>query len=154
MQRVQSKNVMLRQIKLTNGEEIICKLLNTEDSKETGEILVNDCLRLQKIDLNRNVQYHTFRPCMIMKDEVADVISINTMHIVAMCIPSIELKTQFKLALRDIKESANEKEHYSLDDWMKKLDEMQTATEYDMIDDGDSNGKVISLADYNKDKLH
>ena len=128
MQRVQSKNVMLRQIKLTNGEEIICKLLNTEDSKETGEILVNDCLRLQKIDLNRNVQYHTFRPWMIMKDEVADVISINTMHIVAMCIPSIELKTQFKLALRDIKESANEKEHYSLDDWMKKLDESQTAT--------------------------
>lgn len=142
---------MLRQMKLTNGEEIICKIIQGAE-EGSDEILVQNCLKLTRMEMAKNVSYHSFRPWMIMKDEVTDIVSVNSYHIVAMCIPGEEMKRQYKSAIKELKEVAAEREHYSLEEWYNKLEAAEESFE-DALNDSDGR-KVISLSDYNKDKLH
>ena len=144
---------MIRQFKMTNGEEIICKILS-EPEGESDEMIVNNCLKLYRIDMSRDVAYHSFRPWMFMKDDLTDAVSINTYHIVAATIPSKEMQVQYKEALYELKLAAKNKETYSLEDFMNKFNNLQNEDKraYDFSDDSDGN-KVI---DFNsaKDKLH
>jgi|TARA_B100000035_G_scaffold308238_1_gene312592 hypothetical protein len=140
---------MLRQIKLTNGEEIICNIVDggSKDS-ETDELLISHCLRLTKVEFNKSISYHSFRPWLIMKDDVTDIISLNGYHIVAMAIPSEDMKQQWKNAVKEFKEMESDRRTYSMDEWMDRLER----NELEYNDSGQDN--VVSLYDYNKDKLH
>ena len=135
---------MLRQFKLSNGDEIIAKIVSQPD--EGDEIMVSNVLKLTRVDMTRQITYHSFRPWMVMKDDVGDIISLNAFHVVAVAIPTEEMKIQYKEAVIELREMEAEKQTCSVDEWYNKL---KNAGPNDSDD-----GNVISLYDYNKDKLH
>lgn len=144
---------MIRQFKMTNGEEIICKILS-EPEGESDEMIVNNCLKLYRIDMTRDVAYHSFRPWMFMHDDLTDAIALNTYHIVAATIPSKEMKAQYIEALRELKIAAKNKETYSLEDFMNRFNDIQNQDNFTNNFPDDSDGNKIIDFNSAKDKLH
>lgn len=136
----------LKQLKLANGEEVICDVVEEYDE----ELLVKQALRLFKIELNAYTSYYTFRPWMIMKEDLDDIVLINPYHIVGACVPSSDLVLQYEHAIENIMSDEDDDQQ----DVKERLKAMMEEDEIDPYGDLDSSSNVISLFSFDKDKLH
>ena len=122
----------IKQIKLTNGDEIICDIV--EEYEE--EMIVRKVLKLLKVEISSYTAYYTFRPWMTMKNNIEEVILINPYHIICAANPSPELYAQYEAAVA------------TFDD-----EEEQENEESENIQ-RDSDTNVISIFKFEKDKMH
>lgn len=156
----------IKQFKLTNGEEILCEVLQWEDHGDI-EILVRKAMRLILLENHEGVKYYAFRPWMVYQENNDDLIIINTDHIVGMGYPTRSLLIQYNEACADMDEMHNQREmeyeeKYGKESRMSASEKMQQNSEVagdkleayiermGMYDSGSSN--VISIFD--KSKLH
>jgi len=90
-----------KQFKLTNGDEMICELV--EDSDEDNvEIVVRKAMKIiVSDDLDAGVRYYTLKPWVSFQDHTNDLVVINSMHVVAEAIPSEIILPYYKSAIKD-----------------------------------------------------
>lgn len=130
-----------KQMMMSNGDEIICEVL----AQESDEIIARRCLRVVSMDLGPSAIYYSFKPWMMMKDDVDDPISINAFHAIGICIPESKMLKHYKHALNSIRNSHKEAEDM---EYIAKYEQMYD----DEIIDDEEDSNVVPLFD--RDKLH
>jgi hypothetical protein len=134
-----------RQFKLSNGDEIICEIVQwPEDSEE--EMIIRKAMELKSHDDDgRGIRYYNFRPWVTMQDDTDGFLSLNYAHILAEVIPSDRMLKHFFEAV----ENANltpEEIQAKVDEYFQKL---QT-----MVEESDSDFSNVIEFNPDRNKLH
>ncbi len=160
----------LRQFKLTNGDEILCEVVQWHNEEEL-ELVIRKPMKLQYGDSkDGNVRYYAFRPWMVYGESPDELIILNGHHVVGICEPSPPLVYQWKEAVEDMTSLHEErmKEHAEtvgekkptmtdrMKEFLKEASEaerkvLQQLEESQSDSDGDSN---ILMFDPSKRTLH
>lgn len=115
----------LRQFKLTNGDEIVCEIM--EDLEL--DLVIRFALRLTTISSEDNKLYYIFKPFMVYQTNQNNVITLNTSHIMGAAIPDDDLLPQYFSAVdmlkRDTSERKEEEIESLFDDLFSRLDSDQ-----------------------------
>ena len=89
-----------RQFKLSNNQEIICKILEW-DNEDTSAIIVKDVLEIAVSDDPRSgTRYIGFKPWLTHTGGIESVLTVNSNHIVAEMIPTKALMVNYKKTLK------------------------------------------------------
>jgi hypothetical protein len=104
----------LRQLKLTNGEEIVCEVVGPDVIKFPLKILMVD-------DPSIGYRYFTFRPWMTYLDNPDVEVFLNYDHVISEVIPSESLIEQYKSSLNNLTTTQ------SVDDLRSKIEERMKA---------------------------
>ena len=136
------------QLKLTNGEEIICELLelaDDDDLDEDFEVVARNCLKIVTSDMGRDRILCMLKPWMSFQDAIGNnLASINPQHIISRCIPSEELMEQYQKATFDDEEDNDKLTKQDLldaADWMNRLG---ITKDYEILD---SDMNIIQFPD-------
>ena len=106
----------LKQFKLTNDEEIICEVLETEDNPG-AEVVVRKVLKLMCIDdYDRNVRYYSFKPWMSFTDDIDGLQTLSLGHIVGQMNPSVTLALHYAQAVKEVESGIKTSRVLNLDD--------------------------------------
>ena len=167
----------LRQFKLTNGDEILCEVVQWHNEEEL-ELVIRKPMKLQYGDSkDGNVRYYAFRPWMVYQEQESDLLVLLAKHVIAIAIPIEPLLVQYRAAVSNMHDIGNQRlqgseKDMSLDqlqeytrETMKKLkDTMADLDEFSMEldnmpslrdafdDDSDGGGNVIDL--FTKKTIH
>ena len=92
----------LKHFKLTNGDELVCDVLEWND-ENTDEIVISKALKLvQMDDPDTGIRYFSFRPWMLLQENLNDIQILNGAHIVAEANPTNKMLTQYMLVYDEI----------------------------------------------------
>ena len=168
----------LKQLKLANDEEIICEVMN-EPTEEEPDLVIRKVLKLMCVDdYERNVRYYSFKPWMSFTEDVSDLQTLNTLHIVGQMNPSTDLAVHYAQALKEAENSGKGRKSLNLDEVLSEIDidemseeEMDSYLDYKfaeknkddikdtlraIADDDSSDSNIIrfKLKDKDKDTMH
>lgn len=137
----------VKQIKMVNGDEIICEILEElEDDLVVRYCLLIDKFRAQSNDTEQyTTTLYVLKPWMTYVEHKDEVITINAYHCMALSNPHIELLKQYELALSRIVDMANEE--------IREKDLVQL----DLFEESDHQNKNVVTLSFNKtskNKLH
>lgn len=132
-----------KQMIMSNGDEIICEILAQQDD----EIIARKALRVISYEMSPSAIYYSFKPWMLLKDDLFDPISINAFHTIGMCVPEKKMMKNYKYALKGI--IATHKEEQETEE-MAKYETFSEVNEEVLEEDEETN--VVPLFD--RDKLH
>jgi|TARA_B100001093_G_scaffold289776_1_gene276736 hypothetical protein len=137
----------VKQIKMVNGDEIICEILEElEDDLVVRYCLLIDKFRAQSNDTEQyTTTLYVLKPWMTYVEHKDEVITINAYHCMALSNPHTELLKQYELALSRIVDMANEE--------IREKDLVQL----DLIGESDHQNKNVVTLSFNKiskNKLH
>lgn len=93
-----------KQFKLTNGDEMVCELVSTDDdSGSTADVIVRRAMKIVVTDdLEENIRYYTLKPWMSFMDDTTDLVALNSVHIVGEATPSETIMLHYAAALADV----------------------------------------------------
>tara|TARA_Y100001937_G_C7127636_1_gene335596 strand:+ start:1839 stop:2321 length:483 start_codon:yes stop_codon:yes gene_type:complete len=102
-----SKN--FRHFKLTNGEEIVCEILDAVDPETSvTDVIARKCMKIISFDdFENNARIYTLKPWMSFLEDMEELIAINSSHIVGESSPSELLTKYYKQSLKDVKKFAS-----------------------------------------------
>lgn len=112
-------NKQLAQLRLSNGSEVVCEILEWPDSDE-NQIIARNCMTIIGYEYEDGQKGYAFRPFVNFLDEhEMDMILINSDHVVCMNKPTEylidqwqmsvgEMLAQARLRNRDYKKTQNE----------------------------------------------
>lgn len=94
-------NGSFRQFKLTNGDEMVCELIDADE--EIADIIVRRAMKIVTTDdLEDNVRYYTLKPWISFQDDSTDLVSLNSVHIISESTPSATMMEHYSKALADV----------------------------------------------------
>lgn len=100
---------MIRQFKLSTGEEIVCEVMNEDNVGPQGAfLLVRNCVYIDTIQ-TPGTRYHTLRPFMTNQDKYDQIMSVYIPHIVAQAIPEESLLSHYMKYVTTESEETEEK---------------------------------------------
>jgi len=124
-----------KQLKLSNTEEIICEILETEDDGY-NEVVVKNCLKVMAAeDYENNVRYYSFRPWIAFQDDLELLSTIKLQHIVAESNPSPALLKHYKHALSEVTEGTALRRELNLDEFMLENSDLSADEIEDYIEE-------------------
>lgn len=86
---------MIRQFKLSTGDEIICDVVNEDNIGPQGSfLLIRNCVLIDTVQ-HPGTRYHTLRPFMTNQDQYTQIMSIYIPHIVAQAVPEDSLISHY-----------------------------------------------------------
>lgn len=116
----------IKQFKLTNDDEIICEVLQWDDS-ENLDMIIRGAMRIIAVeDYERGVRFYAFRPWMGFNDDPEVLHALNAAHIISSITPSGEAIDHYSQTLKKLK-GALAKKNMPLDDISKNAEEMDDA---------------------------
>jgi hypothetical protein len=141
------KNNIL-QLKLTNGEEILCEMIDIpkdlleEEIDDEFEVIVKNCLCITKVRVSENKLFCTLDPWISFQDvDKNNIASLNPQHIIAKCIPSEEVMEQYLNAIEPTEiSSQDDTEYLDASNWMERL-----GLKENLVDIYDSDQNVINF---------
>lgn len=154
-----SRQNEIRQFKLTNGDEIVCEIVQWHNEEEL-ELVVRKAMKLVQSE-SSGVKYYIFRPWMIYQENGDDMIIINGHHVVGIAFPTDPLLYQYREALIEMEKlHESRKEEYknmNPDDIREVSKMVKRATdeieEYlQSLEDDSDGGNVVDL--FSKKTLH
>jgi hypothetical protein len=112
----------IRQLKMVNGDEIICEVLEEHKS----HFIVRNALKLKEKLTKENHKYFTFSSYMTYQDGLLQVIMLMTTHMMAFGIPTKEMIFQYDVALEQMDKLLNDPEEEptldeNVEDWLKEI---------------------------------
>ena len=158
----------LRQFKLTNGDEILCEVVQWHNEDEL-ELVVKKAMKLQYgNNKDGDIRYYAFRPWMVYGESPDELVILNGNHVVGICEPSAPLVYQWKEAVEDMSNLHDErmKEHAQtideskqsmtdrMKEFMKKATEEEKKALEEIENSTDSDGGNILMFDPSKRTLH
>ena len=94
-------NGFYKQFKLTNGDEVICELVESADD-EGADVIVRKAMKVVVADdLESGVRYYTLKPWVSFQDETSDLICLNSIHIIGEATPSETILLHYAAALQE-----------------------------------------------------
>ena len=115
--------IALRQLKLTNGDELVCEIMDYGDDDE-HMMAVRNPFRLVAMESPReNVRYYAFRPFMLYQGDGNHVQILNPGHVVSECTPTRELIEQYTKAVDEHNSNEETQVLKSLDETKKAMNE-------------------------------
>ena len=91
-----------RQFKLTNQEEIIAEVIDHGDD-DTPDIIVRKVMKIIVVDdYEENVRYYTFKPWVSFQDDIEDLCSLNSVHVVGEATPSKTVMLHYVKSLNEV----------------------------------------------------
>ena len=163
----------LRQIKLTNGDEIVADIVEW-NNEEHDEIAIKNAMKLSMYENQTGDKYFSFRPFMIYQEGEEDIQVVLNIHVVAIAVPMEALLVQYRIAVQDMHKThlerlqgvsdemdiadiqrmtreAIEKMKVSTEDMQMYLDELDSFDSFDGDSDSGHNN-VIDL--FGKKTIH
>ena len=114
--------INIKQLKLANDEEIICEVV-TEPSEEEPDLVVRKVLKLMCVDdYERNVRYYSFKPWMSFTQDVSDLQTLNSLHIIGQMNPSTDLVVHYAKAILEVENSNESRRTLNLDEVLSEVD--------------------------------
>lgn len=90
-----------RQFKLTNGDELICEVMQWNE-EDTLEIIVRKAMKLIYVDdYETGSRYYHFRPWMLLQESADEMLVLNADHVIAEGTPSHKLVEYYKGVLNE-----------------------------------------------------
>lgn len=127
------------QIKLSNGEELICDIVEwTED----GDLLVRNAMAIDCVGKGRQ-KYYIFRPWFQYVESSEHFISVSSDHVLGIAEVNKYLKIQYDDAVNDAHVTHEEREEYYLRLRLEQLHE--TVTSIANADSGGLPSNVIQF---------
>jgi len=115
--------IALRQLKLTNGDELVCEIMDYGDDDE-HMMAVRNPFRLVAMESPReNVRYYAFRPFMLYQGDGNHVQILNPGHVVSECTPTRELIEEYTKAVDEHNSNEETQVLKSLDETKKAMNE-------------------------------
>jgi hypothetical protein len=131
-----------RQFKLSNGDEIICEVVQWPDDTDE-EMIVRKVMALKAHDDdNRGVRYYNFSPWITMQDDTDGFLSLNFAHVLAEIIPSDKMLRHFIEAVETSNMTPEEIQE-KVDEYFDKLKSMV---------DGYADSDLSNVIEFNRDK--
>lgn len=142
----------LRQFKLSNGDEVICEVVEWDDD-HVSDVIVRNAMAIVSFE-TRGEKFYTFRPWMVYQLDSQHFQSLNSYHVVSSALPAQDLVKEYKKAVL----IENDKEEKNIETLIEKLkDQLMSVHEdnEDMLDSSYDSGldNVISVK-FDKSKLH
>lgn len=153
-----------KQFKMSNDDEVICEVLEW-NNEENDALIVRSAMKLVNVeDFEKGIRFYAFRPWMVYIDDPDVLHTVNAHHIISEVDPSDEIITQYKKAIKELKNNIKlkrKKPSASLDEMTKLMADMdedefdhyldQIASESREVDSAQV-GNVIKFKP--KDTLH
>ena len=112
----------LKQIKLSNDDEIICEVVQAPTPTDP-DIIIRKALKLLCVeDHERNLRYYSFKPFMSFVDNIDTLHSLNTNHVITQLSPSTGLALHYATACKEVEKSMENKTTLSLDEVLGEID--------------------------------
>lgn len=163
-----------RQLKLTNGDEIVADIYQWNDD-DNDEIVVKNAMKLNLFEGPTGDKYFSFRPWMVYQEQESDLLVLLARHVVSIAIPIEPLLVQYRTAVMNMHEigdqrlrgaekdmSIDQLQQYTketmeklkttiadLDEYSAELDNMPG---FEFDGDSDGGGNVVDL--FSKKTLH
>jgi hypothetical protein len=150
----------IMQFKMTNGEEIICQVLEYPEEEDTDYVVKNALSMITKTVGTSHTKY-MFKPWFTMAEREDQYISIAKDHIVACVSPNTKLYSEYRKARREMHLNSrarpqteeqivdDQKNQYVKmhDEIMALIDEMEKQTEEESfsLDDSDGGSNIIKF---------
>jgi|DEB0MinimDraft_10_1074344.scaffolds.fasta_scaffold77857_2 hypothetical protein len=134
-----------RQFKLTNGDEIICEIVQWPGDDEE-DMIIRKAMQLKSYDDDgRGIRYYNFKPWITMQEDTDGFLSLNYAHILAEVIPSDKMLKHFFEAVENSSLSPEEIQN-KIDSYFEKLKKMA----------GELDSDFSNVIEFNPDrnKLH
>ena len=104
----------IKQFKLTNDEEIICEVLETE-TDDNRAILIRGALRvIESQDFERGIRFFGFRPWMSVNDDPKILQTINSGHIIGEITPEDKLIKIYMDTINEINKVQLKKKKFNI----------------------------------------
>jgi len=134
-----------RQFKLTNGDEIICEIVQWPGDDEE-DMIIRKAMQLKSYDDDgRGIRYYNFKPWITMQEDTDGFLSLNYAHILAEVIPSDKMLKHFFEAVENSNLTPEEIQD-KIDNYFAKLKKMA----------GELDSDFSNVIEFNPDrnKLH
>lgn len=89
-----------RQFKLSNGEEIVCEVVQWGDEEEPI-LIVRKAMKVYQIDRLDGYRLYTLRPWMIYTEDPQQLMTINDAMIIGECTPAAPLLKQYFFVVKE-----------------------------------------------------
>jgi len=134
-----------RQFKLSNGDEIICEVVQWPAEDE--EMIVRKAMILKAYDDDhRGMRYYNFSPWVTMQDDTDGFLSLNFDHVLAEIIPSDKMLKHFIEAV--------ETSNLTPEEVQEKVDEYFDRLKSMVEEAADSDLSNVIEFNRDKNKLH
>lgn len=90
---------MIRQFKLTNGEEIVCEVLEWNTLEDPTIVIRGAYLIVSVQDNAMGYRYYTFRSWMTLLEDPTQVITLHAHNVLAECEPADRILEQYERAV-------------------------------------------------------
>ena len=91
-----------RQFKLTNQDEIIAEVIDHGDD-DTPDIIVRKVMKIIVVDdYEENVRFYTFKPWLSFQDDIEELSSLNSVHVVGEATPSKTVMLHYVKSLSEV----------------------------------------------------
>lgn len=143
----------IRQFKLSSGDELLCEVLEWDDS-ENAEIILRHVFEIRKWENEQlNARYYQLRPYMAFQMGSHLVQSLNSDQILMSALPTSEMVEQYQIAIKN-NETSEEELDTKLDDRFKQLKSILDQIEESSVAmNNDSSGPNVITFPSNR-KLH
>lgn len=134
-----------RQFKLSNGDEIICEIVQWPGDDEE-DMIIRKAMQLKSYDDDgRGIRYYNFKPWITMQEDTDGFLSLNYAHILAEVIPSDKMLKHFFEAVENSNLTPEEIQN-KIDSYFEKLKKMA----------GELDSDFSNVIEFNPDrnKLH
>lgn len=112
-------NKQLAQLRLSNGSEVVCEILEWPDNDE-NQIIARNCMTIIGYEYDDGQKGYAFRPFVNFLDEnEMDMILINSDHVVCLNKPTEYLIDQWQMSVGEMLAQARLRNH----DYQKKQSE-------------------------------
>ena len=131
----------IRQLKLSNGDEIVCDVVEWPEDDEPNALVVRNAYKIHMLHpvVPGENRYYQFRPWMVYQDDSSFFQILNGDHILAEATPSQDMLVQYKRLLNDEEEDNFEK----LQDKLKEMLDLVNAEEVDLYGGDSDMGNLI-----------
>ena len=110
----------IRQMKMTNGDEIICEVIDWADDEGPG-IVIRNALKIETADRGDGTRIHILKPWIIFQIGEGIFQTLNSDHIMLEASPKEEVLKEYYRAINF--ESDEEVDEEQVDDYIRKLKE-------------------------------
>lgn len=138
----------LRQFKLSSGEELVCEIVQWNETSMELEVVVRKAMRLvmQESTDGTGVKFYSFRPWMVYQENEDDLLIINTNNIVGIGFPPETLIVQYLEAVEEmIKQNREREEAHNKSYRPRKKTPALSELEELLMKDSGGKGNVIDL---------
>ena len=111
----------IRQFKLVNDDEIVCEVVEWDDSS-TSNMIVRNVLRLDGIEDGSGQKLYIFKPWLALQENLAELQMINADQILSVANPSKYLMEYYDTAIENVSNIELETEYDFTDELYETLD--------------------------------